>query len=436
VNLWARLLLACLVVVLAFGVSTPSATADVGSVKYFGYFAARLTPSGGNHLAEVADRSNLNWVQISDIDRYRPEVLNGCKPRGCIVSTGNEFFTGCNGSPAPNCNLYPNYRERWLRLAAEVRSRIDKVGAFYIMDEPQWRGASPAEIGTAAKTIKATFPDIPVMMVEAGPKVTNSLRIPPAVDWVGFDWHCRSLTDIRSKLLILERIAPPHQGLFLVPEAAPLPECGGAPGHRTDAEIARLQLAILRLAEDHLRVIGILAFGFWTSGFDSADLPRTVAAHRQMAARIIRPPAPPPPPPAPPPAPAPAPPTQDVQLRGHRVRLGSSGFLRVAMTCPPAAAPGCAGRITIRTRKRRGRTRLLARGRFSIRAGQQRRVRLRIRRASRASTLRAARKRRGYRVVAVVKTSSGTSREPLTLVRAHAVGAASPPRGSRHRPRS
>ena len=51
-----------------------------------------------------------------------------------------------------------------------MRSRIDKVGAFYLLDEPQWRGASPAELRTATQLIKQTFPGIPVMMVEAGPQ--------------------------------------------------------------------------------------------------------------------------------------------------------------------------------------------------------------------------------------------------------------------------
>jgi len=55
---------------LALALLPSAAAADAGGLRYFGYFAARLTPSGGDHLAEVADRSNLNWVQISDVDRY------------------------------------------------------------------------------------------------------------------------------------------------------------------------------------------------------------------------------------------------------------------------------------------------------------------------------------------------------------------------------
>jgi hypothetical protein len=383
------------------------------TVEYFGYYAARLTPAGGNHLAEVADRSNLNWVQISDFDRYRPEVLDGCKPRGCIVSTGNEFFANCDAAPSPNCDLYPNYRERWLRLVNEIGSRIDRVGAFYLLDEPQWHGASPAELATAAQTIKDTTPSIPVMMVEAGPAVTSSLQVPSQVDWVGFDWYCRPFSDIRDKLTILEQRTTPSQRLFLLPEAAPLSECGGAPGHATDAEIASLQWDYFALAEAHPRVIGLLAFGFWTSGHGSADLPLTVEAHRQIAARVIRPPAPPGPPngPATPPARG-----SKVKLLGRRAKVDRRGFVRPVVSCPRAATPGCSGRLTLTTRPDRGRPHRLAAARFAMAAGKKRRVSMRIRRSSRAAVLHRARSRRGFPARLVARTPAGTTQVALRLV--------------------
>jgi hypothetical protein len=405
-----RTCLATLVAVIAL--APAQADAQASTVQYFGYFAARLTPSGGNHLAEVAARSNLNWVQISDVDRYRPEVLNGCKARGCIVSTGNEFFTGCGQAHSPSCNLYPNYRARWQRLAEAVRSRIGKVGAFYLLDEPQWRGASPAELATAAQTIKQTFPSIPVMMVEAGPAVTRRLQVPGQIDYVGFDWYCRPFTDIVEKLGILEHRTAPRQRLFLLPEAAPLKECGGAKGHATDAEISRLQWSFFRLAEAHPRVIGLLAFGFWTSGHNSSDLPLTVAAHRQIAARVIRPPAPPPSPPPAPPPPSSTPPTQGrPDLMTRRARVDRRGRVRLTLQCPPAATAGCSGQISLRTRSRRH-ARTLARGRFALRAGETKRLRLRLRRSGRRAVSRHSR----YRARMVIRSGAGTLRGSLTLL--------------------
>jgi hypothetical protein len=414
----SRILTSLAVFAVVCAVAPAANAAEASNVQYFGYFAARLSLSGGNHLAEVRDRSNLNWVQFSDVDRYRPEVLGGCKPtRGCIVSTGNEFFRGCDKAHSPNCNLYPNYRQRWQRLAEQVRSRIGRVGAFYIMDEPQWRGASPAEIATAARTIKRTFPSVPVMMVEAGLAVGPKLQVPRNVDWVGFDLYCRPFSKVAAKLSILERRTAPHQRLFLVPEAAPLAACGGAAGHRTDAEIARLQWSYFRLAEAHPRVIGLLAFGFWTSGFDSSDLPRTAEVHRAIAARVIRrpapAPAPAPPPPATPPPTTPAAVPAVAELVGHRGRLNRRGRVRIALRCPPTASAACAGRLTLRPARR---TRRLARKRVAVQPGRTSRVRVRIRKGARRAVVRKTYRRGRYRTRVVMRTQAGTAGRLLTLV--------------------
>jgi hypothetical protein len=316
-----------LVAVLGSLAAAPTSAQGPG-LRYFGYFAARITASGGDHLAEVRDRSNLNWVQISDPDRYRPEVLDGCKPRGCVISTGNEFFRGCDSEHSPSCELYPDYKARWGRLADAVRSRIGKVGAFYLLDEPQFRGATPAELHTAATTIKATFPGTPVMMVEAGPQVTPSLQVPSSVDWVGFDWYCRPFSDVTRTLATLTSRTQPHQSLFLVPEAAPLQACGGAAGHATDAEIASLQFDYFRLAQSNPRVIGLLAFGFWTSGYDSAQLPRTVAAHEQIYRQVAG---------------------LRIRFARKRARL-AGGRIRVALRCPKKSPRDCPGELSLQRR--------------------------------------------------------------------------------------
>jgi hypothetical protein len=390
----------------------PSVAADgAGGLQHFGYFAARLTPSGGDHLAEVRDRSNLNWVQVSDYDRYRPEVLDGCSPRGCIVSTGNEFFTGCDKAGSTTCRLYPNYRERWMRLANAINSRFDKVGAFYLLDEPQWRGASPADVAKAAALIKHTHPSTPVMMIEAGPKVTDSLQVPPNIDWVGFDWYCRPFSDIRAKLSILERRTTASQRLFLMPEAAPLNECGAKPGHATDAEIARLQWSYFDLAVAHPRVIGLLAFGFWTSGHGSGDLPLTVAAHRQIAARIL--PSPSPPPLVVPPA-AGAPPSRVAPLRPgiaqRRARLDRSGAISLRITCPRRSRSACTGRLSV-TARLRGTRRRIGHRRFALAPGDTRRLRVAIRPRAR----RVLRRRSGIRLTVCARTAAGTTSRRIML---------------------
>jgi hypothetical protein len=273
----------------ALAVNTSGLALDASSnLRYYGYYAARL--SGDSHLQEVSGRSNLNWVNISDPDDYDPSVLTGCAADGCVVNTGNEFFQ-CDAQ-GNNCALYGNYVDRWNILAAEVKPYLNDIAAFYILDEPQWHGATPAAIQTAAQQIKATFPDKKVMMVEAGPEITSSLVIPSAVDWVGFDWYCQPFSTIQQKLATLESITSSSQSLFLLPENAPLSECAGLSGHETDADIAALQWQYFDLAQANPRVIGLMNFGFWTapawtSGSGAASLPLTVDADERVAARIL-----------------------------------------------------------------------------------------------------------------------------------------------------
>jgi hypothetical protein len=271
-------------------VNTTGLTLPASSgLRYYGYYAARLT--GDSHLPEVAGRSNLNWVNISDVDGYASSVLNGCATGSCVVYTGNEFYS-CDSS-GNNCALYPNYAARWQNLATAVGPYLDKITAFYLLDEPQWHGATPASIQTAAQLIKSTFPGKKVMMIEAGPKVTSALVIPSAVDWVGFDWYCQPFTTIQQKLSTLESVtASSGQGLFLVPEDAPQANCASVAGHQTDADIAAIQRQYYNLAVQNPRVIGLLNFGFWTSpawtgGSGSASLPLTVDSNERIAARIL-----------------------------------------------------------------------------------------------------------------------------------------------------
>jgi hypothetical protein len=114
-QLWAAILIAATI----GAMDAARADAADPSLRYFGYFASRITASGGDHLPEVAGRSNLNWVQISDPNRYAPEALDHCKPRGCIVSTGNEFFRGCDSEHSPSCEL-PELR----RAVGPARERV------------------------------------------------------------------------------------------------------------------------------------------------------------------------------------------------------------------------------------------------------------------------------------------------------------------------
>lgn len=236
------------------------------NLRYYGYFAARITKDGGNHLPEVRGRSNLNWVQISDFDAYRPEVLKDCAPASCVVHTGNEFFD-CD---APGCPLYPNAEARWQVLAEKVRPYLDRVAGFVLQDEPFHRGASFADVERSAQLIENTFPDKLVMLIEAGIKVDDNFRVPDAVDWVGFDEYCIGYEKLEERMIKLTERARGKE-LFLLPEATPQSGCAD----KTDADLEGTQYMYLALAQQYPQFVGVMVFGPWTGVGPAATGPGT-----------------------------------------------------------------------------------------------------------------------------------------------------------------
>ncbi len=391
-------------------------TASAASLRYFGYFAARLTPTDGDHLPEVTSRTNLNWVQFSDFDKTRVEVLDHCSVGGCIVSAANEFFKGCDVANGP-CDLYPDYAARWQRLASLVAPRIDKVAAFFVKDEPQVYGASAAEVETAARTIAATYPTIPVMMNEAGPQLSATYQVPPSVDWVGFDWYCQPFSTVEKTLALLSSLTTANQSLFLFPEAAPLAVCNGAAGHATDAEIAKLQYSYYNLALKNPRVIGLLNYGFWTDR-TPAQLPQTVAAHQNIWAAIVaanQPPPPAPPPgPAPPPAPTPKP-ERKARIAGQKARIDSRGRIALSLRCPAGNSGNCSGRLKL-TQPAANRRRLVGARKFDLPAGSSATLVVRAKERWRPKLLRQTQHGESVRLRAT--TDSG-ARRTIELMRQH-----------------
>jgi hypothetical protein len=397
-------------IVTVLGLSVGTASGSASSLRYFGYFAARLTAAGGNHLPEVAGRSNMNWVQISDPGRYASEVLDSCAPGSCIVNTGFEFFKGCEEVHSAHCELYPDYQARWETLVAAIGSRIEKVGAFYLLDEPQWHGASVAQLETAAQTIKRTFPTIPVMMVEAGPMVTATLQIPAAVDWVGFDWYCQPFSTVEHTLATLSGRIHPNQSLYLLMESAVLPECGGQAGHATDAQIAALQNEYFRLAQSNPQVIGLLAFGFWTSGLSSAQLPLTVAAHEAIYRAIIPPALPPPP--APPPLTS-SPIGHPVHFIGAPVVGRKGGQITIHIGCPKANPSPCAGSVSMRLTQHKPRP--LGSSEFAVEPGHRAAVDIPVKRQLRRALRAHGPRPSKQKVRATAVTSAGESTQVFTV---------------------
>ena len=244
-------------------------------LRYFGYYFVE-SKTYGSHLHEVADYTNLQWVQ--GLDGLRKCAALGTQ---CILELRWQFFssgTAKNGKPVSV--LRPDYRAQWRRLVEAVAANVDTVAAFYMLDEPFWRGAGKEDLDTAIETVKGDFPDKPVVVVFARPSLTEELLVPAGADWVGFDLY-GPIDTVAQYMRFLKRRLHPHQRLILVPQTflnktAP-----------TDRELAELNEAYYALAVSEPLVIGLLNFGLFT-GAQPADIPETIRTQREIGARITR----------------------------------------------------------------------------------------------------------------------------------------------------
>ena len=258
------------------------------NLRYFGYYPARINATIGDHVPEVAGRGNLNWILISDPSGVDVTTLSTCAPHSCVVYAAYEFFDdGCPN--ASDCALDPNADARWQALAAAIKPYIGNVAAFYLLDEAYYRGATYAEMSTSAQDIKASYPNIPVIMSFAAPTLQSSFQVPADVDWVAFDQYCQPMSTVAASLKALDNGAPGKPVLLFV-QSAPLSACPAA--DNTDAAIAAAQQNYLHLAQSDPRVIGLFEFGLWSpadvypSVQTPADVPVTTDAQERIAAQL------------------------------------------------------------------------------------------------------------------------------------------------------
>ncbi|HJN19027.1 MAG TPA: hypothetical protein QGH10_26240 [Armatimonadota bacterium] len=246
---------------------------EASHLRYYGYYFVE-SKAYGSHLDEVADYTNLQWVQGTD-------GLRKCADIGteCVLELRWQFFSSGTGEDEkPVSVLREDYKAQWRLLADAVAPDIDSIAAFYMLDEPYWRGASKPDLDTAIETVKADFPDTPVMVVFARPSLTDELLVPEGADWVGFDLY-GPISDVAQYMRLLKSRLHAHQKLFLVPQtlinkAAP-----------TDEALAALNEEYYDLASSEPLVIGLLNFGLWT-GAQPGDIPETIRTQREIGMRI------------------------------------------------------------------------------------------------------------------------------------------------------
>lgn len=178
-------------------------------VKYVGYYTNDQYDDWDN--LNLRDHSNLAFVGNYSLTQVGRNALYGRKSLFMISEI--LFCYATDSDPSPSCSvghLRPDYQERWSAFAGKAAQYANNIGAFYLFDEPYYwledlNGMSRSDayvlLQQASAVVKASFPQIPVVVVEtlykvqpanAGPpsnRTHEDYAVPDTIDWAGFDCY-------------------------------------------------------------------------------------------------------------------------------------------------------------------------------------------------------------------------------------------------------
>lgn len=216
----------------------------------------------------------------------------------------------------------------WKTHADSIRPYITNVAAFYLYDEPYGQLGQPGRLVVyqrlerAAKAVKQTFPGVPVAIAEAADNMTNyysreAFRVPPEIDWVGFDCYDGSFSDcgashrsIPQYLALLKSVLDStKQRIFLIPPAFYLMSgkaresdilsairnggpCTTTPNCKTQDSLAAIAASYASLARSDQIIVAIIPFtgGLYEDSdnvfLGALDMSRVRAAYDKIFASI------------------------------------------------------------------------------------------------------------------------------------------------------
>ncbi|GLR18414.1 hypothetical protein GCM10007940_30300 [Portibacter lacus] len=229
-----------------------------------------------NYASEVFEMSNLADILVFAPDQNiisNLEIMDGFQMKAYLHL--NEIFfelkeTGGDKSGVIN-GLRSDYQERWTEFVNvnHIEENQKYIQAFYMGEEPFWNGISFEELKEACDYVKADFPNVKIMMVEA-PGAIDEMMVPESVDWVGFDHYFikdpTSNQEFQEEFELLKTKCTNGQQIIVVMDSHFLPlyhRLGGIKKSTLD-EVARNYYA---LADSDEMVVGIIGY-FWPSGFD------------------------------------------------------------------------------------------------------------------------------------------------------------------------
>ena len=243
-------------------------------LKYFGF---AITDCGTNYTNQVDDFVNLIDMcptDLSSIDSRVDDAILGNNK--VLIHLQGLFINNIEDSNSPSgfrYELFDDYDilfNEWAQNNSFITT--EKVAAFDFADEPAWNQMNMEDLALVAARIKQSFPDIPIMVIEA-PDVIDQLEITDDIDWIGFDRYGtldpKNDNEYLSRLtLIKNKRTNPNQKLVFVMESQWLDFYTDA-GIEEDILIpmANSYYELAKSEEDAIALISYLL----PSGFDTPD---------------------------------------------------------------------------------------------------------------------------------------------------------------------
>jgi hypothetical protein len=249
-------------------------------LKYFGFAAIDCfydDPLDAsivtNYISEVDTFSNIAHMCVFD---YTDNVVSRVNYMNSLcVSPAlylHELFFQVIDNNAPsgnNYDLYPDYIARWNTFKTTNSSVLipEKIGCFYIADEPFWNGITYTELEAVTSLVEGSHASIPKLMVEV---LMDSLVVPFDMDWVGFDRYGVFDPQIDPAFLqdldtVKARLSNVNQKVILIIDDQWLPFYGVA-GYAPDTMKYVVQ-NYYDLAASDTSIIGLLGY-IWPGGLD------------------------------------------------------------------------------------------------------------------------------------------------------------------------
>lgn len=284
-------------VVFFLSIQSHAQTAPV-HLNYFGFTAIDCyyddpldASSITNYISEVDTFSNIAHMCVYD---YTDNVVARINTMNsyCVnpILHIQDIFFQIVDTLAPsgvNYDLYPNFTNRWTTFMTTNSSVIDpdKIGCFYIADEPFWNGISLSDMDTVTALLKNAFPTIPLLMVEAYMTV-DSMQVPQAMDWIGFDRYGTFDPQFDSAFLdnldtLKSKLSSPNQKIMLIIDDQWFPDYLTYLGWTQDT-IADVVQNYYDLAVSDTSVIGLIGY-IWPGGLDGP----THRGVRNMSSAVI-----------------------------------------------------------------------------------------------------------------------------------------------------